>query len=323
MSDFVNLPLQKLLNRQNPITRIENLERGRAGPSAVVAQLGQIGQGTGSLIVDGSIVVPNRTDGQADVTIDDNGIVFRNQEGGMFFGDTAGSLYNLSISSGGTNDIEYVNDVPGAGHLLFATLTNASPALLSFKEPAGVPNVAQLNVGVEAGGSLISIDGELILWAGVDGKENKFNSGGYDIDHIFYDANGAEMLKIDAGAGTVTIAGISSGTYTPTLTNVANITSSSVANPFMYTRVGNVVTGSGRIIAAHDGTGDGQIRFTLPIASDLADTDDLQGNATNPAAVLSCSVIPDTTNNEAILFINQGVGTGSIGWRIVFQYVIV
>ena len=115
---------------------------------------------------------------------------------------------------------------------------------------------------------------------------------------------------------------MAAGTYTPTLTNVANITSSSVANPFMYIRLGTIVLGAGRIIAQHDGSGDGQIRFTLPVASDLADTDDLQGNATNPAAALACSILPDTTNNEGILFINQGVGTGSIGWRLLFVYII-
>lgn len=113
-----------------------------------------------------------------------------------------------------------------------------------------------------------------------------------------------------------------SGTYMPTLTNVANITSSSAPNPFMYIRIGNFVIGSGRLVVAHDGSGDGQVRFTLPIASDLAITDDLQGNATNPAAVRACSILPDLTNNEGILFIDQNVGTVGLGWRIVFMYEI-
>jgi hypothetical protein len=103
MSDFAFLPLQKLLNQRNPISRIENLERNRAVPSARVGQLGQIGQSTGDMVVDGSIVVANRTDGLPDVTIDDFGVSFRNQEGNLTFEDTNGSLDNLVISSDADN----------------------------------------------------------------------------------------------------------------------------------------------------------------------------------------------------------------------------
>jgi hypothetical protein len=113
VSDFAFLPLQKLLNQRNPISRIETLERNRALPSARVGQLGQIGQSTGDMVVDGSIVVPNRTDGLADVTIDDNGVIFRNQEGGIFFGDTAGGGNAMSIYSDGADELVLQNAVGG------------------------------------------------------------------------------------------------------------------------------------------------------------------------------------------------------------------
>lgn len=211
MSDnnsFAFLPLQKLLNRENPISRIEVLERKTgARPSAIIGTLSSIGQNTGDLVVDGSVIVPNRTDGLPDVTLDDNGLTIRNQEGAIYFVDTSGNLFKLSISSGATDDIEYTNDVPGAGHLFFATLTGGASTYFSFKEPAGVPGVAQLNVTPEAAGSLISIGGELVLWGGVDGKTNQFNAGGYDINHIFYDDAGAQALNVDAGAHTVSVYG--------------------------------------------------------------------------------------------------------------------
>ena len=136
-------------------------------------------------------------------------------------------------------------------------------------------------------------------------------------DHLGGDGN---QVAYSSLSGTQTQ---DSNTYTPTLTNVQNITSSSVPNPFMWIRLGNLVVGSGRIVVAHDGSGDGHVRFTLPIASNLADNDEVQGNATNPAAARASSVIGDATNNEAILVIDQAVGTGTMGWRIIFMYEII
>jgi hypothetical protein len=116
MTDFVNLPLDKLKNRENIVSRVERLE-GRTGarPSATAVSLGEIAGQTGNLAVDGSIVVVNRTDGVADVTIDDNGIGFRNQEGAVFFEDTSGNFGNMSISSGSDNFIQLTSYVSGAG----------------------------------------------------------------------------------------------------------------------------------------------------------------------------------------------------------------
>jgi len=121
-------------------------------------------------------------------------------------------------------------------------------------------------------------------------------------------------------SGTPTEGG---GTYTPVLTNVQNITSSSVPNPFMWLRQNNTVMVAGRIVAAHDGSGDGHIRISLPVASNFANNDNVQGNATNPAAARASSVIGDATNDEVILVIDQNVGTGTLGWRIVFMYEVI
>jgi hypothetical protein len=131
MSDFAFLPLQKLLNQRNPISRIENLERNRAVPSARVGQLGQIGQSTGDMVVDGSIVVANRTDGLPDVTIDDFGVSFRNQEGNLTFEDTNGSLDNLVISSDADNFLVLRNAFGGKG--------------ISFHIDDAVHNVTQID----------------------------------------------------------------------------------------------------------------------------------------------------------------------------------
>jgi hypothetical protein len=113
MTEFTELPLQKLLNRQNILSRVENLERGKVRPSAVVQQLGQIGGNTGNLIVDGEIVVPNRDNGLPDVRINDNGITIRNQQGAFFFDPTVAGSGELSIYSSGADDLVLRNSVGG------------------------------------------------------------------------------------------------------------------------------------------------------------------------------------------------------------------
>jgi hypothetical protein len=115
MTDFVNLPLDKLKNRENIVSRVERLE-GRTGarPSATAVSLGEIAGQTGTLSVDGSIVVVNREDGLADVTINDDGINIRNQEGAVNFVDTSGGIQTLQIYSDAFDDLVLKNEV-GSG----------------------------------------------------------------------------------------------------------------------------------------------------------------------------------------------------------------
>lgn len=106
MSDFTSLPLQKLLNRQNIVSRVERLEgKNGAVPSATVGQLSQIGQNTGNQIVDGSIIVIDPTTGQKTMYIDADGIqilasgLLDASNGYKFVdsgGDNMGGLYGIS-----------------------------------------------------------------------------------------------------------------------------------------------------------------------------------------------------------------------------------
>lgn len=111
MSDFVSMPMDKLTNRRNFFSRIERLERNLTRPSATAVQLGEIAQNTGNLVVDGEIAVVNRTDGIADVRINDNGLTIRNQEGALFFDNTISSTDTVSIFISGDNDLSFQNTV--------------------------------------------------------------------------------------------------------------------------------------------------------------------------------------------------------------------
>lgn len=123
---------------------------------------------------------------------------------------------------------------------------------------------------------------------------------------LYQDPNTGEVKKaaVPAGAG-VTLA---SGTYTPTLTNEANITTST-AYQCQYFRVGNIVTVSGKVTIDYTSTGATSMGISLPIASDIANDNEVAGTCN--AEVNNGGVIRgDATNNRAQFYIITGSSAG-------------
>lgn len=129
-------------------------------------------------------------------------------------------------------------------------------------------------------------------------------------------ASSFSTLSIGLGA-------ITSGTYTPTLTNSANITSST-ALLCQYMRVGSVVTVSGGVtltptlLATLTTLG-----VSLPVASNLANAENL-GGAANSASVASASaaVFCDAANDRATMQMIS-VGTGAETFYFSFTYQVI
>ena len=132
------------------------------------------------------------------------------------------------------------------------------------------------------------------------------------------------LLVLDAGADDFILlnpATVSSGTYTPTLTNSLNITSSTAAvNQWM--RVGNVVTVSGTLLAScTSGTGtETQLRVSLPIASALAGINQLGGSGAHNISPVQ--IYADATPDVAQLTWFSS-STGSFVLSFNFSYLIV
>lgn len=109
------------------------------------------------------------------------------------------------------------------------------------------------------------------------------------------------FLHNNAGAVTgTTNQYIASGTYTPGLTNVANV-AASTAYKCQWIRVGNVVTVTGKAdvdpTLAATST---QLGIALPIASNLATAQDCSGTAAaSGIAGQSAAILGDATNNRA------------------------
>ena len=104
-------------------------------------------------------------------------------------------------------------------------------------------------------------------------------------------ANTADMFAKFNIAGT---------TYTPALTNVANL-DSSTASEFQYIRTGSVVGVSGAVHVNPTLTATStQLGIALPIASNLGAAEDCAGTAFSPAiAGMGAAIIGDETNNRA------------------------
>lgn len=124
----------------------------------------------------------------------------------------------------------------------------------------------------------------------------------------------ASLLELYAARITVT-----SGTYTPTLTNVTNITAST-AYSCQYIRVGGVVTVSGRVDIDPTAAGAIRLDMSLPVASNLANANELAGTASHGAvAGYSGQVSGDTTNDRASI---SAVTTDAANraWHFTYTY---
>lgn len=125
----------------------------------------------------------------------------------------------------------------------------------------------------------------------------------------------SSTLAISAGA-------ITSGTYAPTVTAVANLDAQSAAT-FQYMRVGNVVTVSGQVtIDPTAPAASTQLGISLPIASNLATATQCSGTAfASGIAGQGAAILGDTTNDRAQMQWISGDVT-SQAMYVTFTYLI-
>lgn len=94
---------------------------------------------------------------------------------------------------------------------------------------------------------------------------------------------------------------LSSGTYTPSLTNSVNLSASS-AYSCQYIRLGSVVTVSGRVDVTPTASGTlTTLGIGLPIASNFANSNELGGVASSADDITeqSAAILADSTNDRA------------------------
>lgn len=123
---------------------------------------------------------------------------------------------------------------------------------------------------------------------------------------------GSRVVTADA-SGTLSASSsstIASGPFTPTNTNVANISSSSPL-AFTYNRVGDVVSFTYALTVTTSGSGSSTLDFTLPVSSNFTNSYDLI--ATASGAITSPGLTANTTDDKGrLIFTASGAGTYNI-----------
>lgn len=163
----------------------------------------------------------------------------------------------------------------------------------------------------------------------------KLTTGGASSSQLTVNSTGTIILSSLAGTGSRLVqadsTGLlsatevvpSSGTYTPTATNVTNITSST-SNKASYIRVGSVVTVTGTITITNTLAVVSQVDVALPVPSNLGVASDLNGvGTTDTTASTNIYVKGDVTNDRAsIYFTSVGVGqTSTIYYHFTYNII--
>lgn len=154
------------------------------------------------------------------------------------------------------------------------------------------------------------------------GGQVVLNDSATDSDFRYEGTTDANCLVVDASANSVGIGtatpgskldvagsfqcdsitndtGLAAGTYTPTLTNVTNI-SASTAYVCQYMRVGSVVTVSGRVDIDATSPGAIELGMSLPVASNFSAVEQCAGvGSTTVANEDALNISADTTNDRA------------------------
>lgn len=203
-----------------------------------------------------------------------------------------------SISGTNTGDqtITLTGDVTGSGTGTFAaSIANASLAY------AKIQNVSA-----------------------TDKLLGRSTAGSGTIEEITCTSSGRALLDDTSASAQRTTLGFADGTYSATFTNVDNLDSTPSSVTCQYLRVGNTVTVSGSVTV--DPTlpaATTKVAISLPIASDLATTEQCAGTAVSPTIAGQCAaILGDTAANRAEMQWISG-DTTSQAMYFTFTYVII
>ena len=135
---------------------------------------------------------------------------------------------------------------------------------------------------------------------------------------------GIQTSRTTVTSPATTDGNIFSGSYTPTLTNTTNITSST-ASTLYYTRVGNVVAVFGRVNITATATGNTLLGISLPIASALTTNGQVAGMGSLTSSTVANNTFgrinADATNDRAQFQLNSTLTTDQT-YAINFTYVV-
>lgn len=133
------------------------------------------------------------------------------------------------------------------------------------------------------------------------------------------------LIKIDKELSKLSeLTFVTSGTYTPTLTSVTNV-ASSTPRLSTYLRVGDTVTVSGTLtITATGNNARTTIGISLPIESNFSTAYQCGGTAftqANASAGIGASIYADATNNRAEMDYFETAATDTFSFQFTYQII--
>jgi len=147
-------------------------------------------------------------------------------------------------------------------------------------------------------------------------------TGDLKIQPTGFSAADGDLLTAINGDGEVewrTPVITSSGTYTPSTTNMVNIASTTTINS-NWSRVGNIVTVAGYVSITTSGNGLAQLGLSLPVASNF--TTRYEGSGTFTTTEHFGEIYSHVSNDNVVLEFQHSGSTGADEFRYVFVYEI-
>lgn len=273
---------------------------------------------------------------------------FTQRDGSNIILDATGSTFStgFSIARSGRSGAMVLTNVS-------ATMSAGSvgPLMISFSAPAGTLSCYKCNYDVAGGGEAgvtLSSGTVSINMLSADGTNDRTDLSPTALQRFksvrIDDTNASHWLGLLAGsnltanrtltfttgdadrtldisAGSITLA---AGTYTPTLFNTTNV-ASSTAYLCHYSRVGNVVTVSGRVdvtptAAASTST---SLGISLPIASNFASSVECTGTAatTNIVSVAAGIVGSAGSDRAVVVWLSSSTSAHEMCFTFVYQVI--
>lgn len=246
------------------------------------------------------------TSGIALTTPEDGAIEYHNSHLYFTIGTTRYQLDQQALSDGDKGDIT----VSGGGGIW----TIDDNTIVNSKIASGAVTTIKINNGAVTNPKITNCDWSKLLnvpiFAGSAAGLVPTSVGGT-----------ANFLREDGTWAAPSGTDNASGTYTPTLTNVSNVSSSAISIS-QYMRVGNTVTVSGSITMTPLAAGNTVMRFNPPIASNFTNSVQVAGTIISWTGTQVGTLISDSTNNAIGVEINNTNATAyTYYWHCTYQII--